>query len=82
MFKTPDIDEIKDKSKANMLSKVLVCIQALWVVIKAIGRKADGLPLTLLELNNIMHVASVLPMYVLWFYKPKDRRKTHRNSNA
>ena len=72
MFKKPDIDEINDKSKANMLSKVLACVQALWVVIQAIGRKANGLLVTLLELNTIMHVASVLPMYVLWFYKPQD----------
>ena len=72
MFKKQDIDEIKDKSKANNLSKVLACIQALWMVVQAIGRKANGLPLTLLELNTIMHVVSVLAMYALWLNKPQD----------
>ena len=67
-----NIEEIKDKGKANMLSKVLACVQALWMVVQVIGRKVNGLPVTLLELNTTMHVASVLGMYVLWFNKPQD----------
>ena len=42
----------------------------LWMVVQAIGRKANVLPLTLLE-----HVASVLAMYALSFNKPQDVRR-------
>ena len=40
---------IKDKSKADILAKSLVCVQVCWMVIQCIGRKAAGLPISLLE---------------------------------
>ncbi|KAF8252081.1 hypothetical protein K440DRAFT_595092, partial [Wilcoxina mikolae CBS 423.85] len=70
---TPDIlkdNDIKDRSKADSLGKLLVCVQALWMVINCIARKASGRPTTLIELNVIVHVVVAVVVYGLWWYKP------------
>lgn len=54
------IEGINDKSKADMLTKTLVCIQACWMLVQAFARKVERLPITLLELNTIMHVVCTL----------------------
>jgi hypothetical protein len=64
-------DDIVDKSKADGLAKSLVCIQAGWMVVQAIGRVALGLPVTLLEVNIIGHVLCALVIYLLWWHKPR-----------
>ncbi|RPB21391.1 hypothetical protein L211DRAFT_840815 [Terfezia boudieri ATCC MYA-4762] len=66
------IEGINDKSKADMLTKTLVCIQACWMLVQAFARKVERLPITLLELNTIMHVVCALMMYLLWLKKPQD----------
>lgn len=66
------IESINDKSKADVLTKGLVCIQSMWMLVQAAGRKIEGLPVTLLELNTIMHVVCALAMYILWLKKPQD----------
>ncbi|KAI9767689.1 MAG: hypothetical protein M1840_005561 [Geoglossum simile] len=65
-------DTIRDKSKADILAKGLVCCQVTWVVIQCIARKAHGLPVTLLEVHTMVHVVCALSMYALWFRKPLD----------
>jgi hypothetical protein len=57
---------IKDKSKADILAKSLVCVQVCWMVIQCIGRKAAGLPISLLEIHVLVHVTCALCMYALW----------------
>lgn len=64
--------EVADKGKSDMLAKLLVCIQAVWMVVNCISRKIAGLPLTLLELNVVMHVLCALTVYVCWWEKPHD----------
>jgi len=66
------VEGINDKSKADMLTKTLVCFQACWMLVQAVARKVEGLPITLLELNTIMHVVCALIMYLLWLKKPQD----------
>ncbi|CZT07733.1 uncharacterized protein RCO7_11224 [Rhynchosporium graminicola] len=66
-----DEDDIKDKSKADGLSKFLVCVQAGWMVVQVIGRLALRLPVTLLEVNILGHVLCALVIYVLWWHKPR-----------
>lgn len=46
-----DHTAIEDKGKANNIAKLLVSLQILWVVAQCIGRKVQGLPLTLLEIH-------------------------------
>ena len=55
-----------------MLTKALVCLQACWMLAQALARKVERLPITLLELNTIMHVVCALIMYLLWLKKPQD----------
>ena len=54
----PDIarEEIEDKSKANALAKLLVVIQATWMLLQVIARLITRLPVTLLEVNTVAHV--------------------------
>ncbi|KAI5810408.1 hypothetical protein BZA77DRAFT_254877 [Pyronema omphalodes] len=66
------LKSIRDKSKADVLAKGLVCFQVLWMTIQTISRKIEGLPLTVLEIHTLVHVVCAIFMYVLWFEKPVD----------
>ena len=65
-------EEIADKSKANLLSKALVCLQTGWFVVQCFGRLAGGLPLTTLELVTITYVWCTWNIYAQWLKKPLD----------
>ena len=54
----PDIshNDIEDKSKSDHLAKTVICVQAAWFLIQVIGRRAEGLPVTLLDVNTLAHV--------------------------
>lgn len=56
-------DSITDRSKANSIQKALVFIQIVWMALQCFFRHAYGLPLTLLEIHTMVHVASALFMY-------------------
>lgn len=70
----PDVSSrhILDKSKASGLGKVLACLQAFWFLMQVMGRLATGLPISLLELNVLLHVVCCLCIYVAWWNKPFD----------
>lgn len=57
---------ISDKSKANLLMKMLVCVQVTWMVGQCIACKAAEYHITLLELHTMVHVVCALVMYTLW----------------
>ncbi|KAI5843781.1 hypothetical protein DFP73DRAFT_63848 [Morchella snyderi] len=65
-------NEVKDKGKANVLAKFLVCAQALWMVMNCFLRRAAGLPITIIELNVIVHVFCAVVVYACWWKKPHD----------
>lgn len=65
---------VRDKSKADMLAKALVCIQVIWMLVQTISRRIVGYPITLLEVHTLVHVACAIGMYGLWFQKPLDIR--------
>jgi hypothetical protein len=71
---TPEIsiDDIKDKNKADGLAKLLVCVQAGWMIAQVIVRSAQGLPTSLLEVHTVAHVVCALIMYVIWWHKPRQ----------
>lgn len=58
---------VSDKSKANIITKALICMQVLWMVVQCIARKAVGYPLTLLEIHTMVHVVCALTLYILWW---------------
>ena len=66
------MEEIWDKSKANSLAKAIVCVQAFWFCTQCIVRIAQGMPVSLLELNTFAHAICALLVYLLWWDKPLD----------
>lgn len=74
----PDIsaEHIKDKSKADGFAKTIVCIQALWFLTQVIGRLAMGCPISLLEMNTMLHALCCLIIYAAWWQKPLEVEET------
>ena len=64
--------DIRDKNKADGLAKLLVCIQAGWMIVQVTSRSAAGLATTLLEVHTVAHVVCALVMYVIWWHKPRQ----------
>ena len=64
------LEDIEDRSKIDHLAKTLVLLQAAWFLFQVFGRVAQHLPLTLLEINTLAHVACALLVYMLWWNKP------------
>lgn len=67
----PD-DSIHDKSKADYLAKALVFFQVFFLVVQVSARKAQALPISLLEIHALVRVVCAAGMYVAWFGKPLD----------
>jgi len=66
--------QVKDKSNASTITKILVLWQALWMIVQIIGRRAQypGIPVTLLELHTCLHAFCAFAMYLMWWDKPVD----------
>ena len=71
-FLIPDLskDKIQDKSKADGLAKLFVCLQALWFCLQCIVRMAQKQAISFLELNTFGHSICTLLIYGLWWHKP------------
>jgi hypothetical protein len=65
-FLTLDERSIKDKSKADVVAKCLTSVQVSWFLIQGIGRKATGLPISLLEFHILVHIILALLACMLW----------------
>lgn len=63
---------IIDKGKASGLGKLIVVLQASWMVVQATARYLSGFNITLLEIHVVIHVTFVFVMYCLWWHKPLD----------
>lgn len=65
----PDIsvEEIDARGRASWLEKLIVCGQACWFIAQCITRLANGLPISLLELNTLAHAVCVLLTYFFWW---------------
>ncbi|KAF2489978.1 hypothetical protein BU16DRAFT_518682, partial [Lophium mytilinum] len=70
----PDVSPttITDKTKADVVAKVLVCLQAGWFLVQTIARLIQHLPVTLLEVHVVAHIGCAFGMYLLWLEKPYD----------
>jgi hypothetical protein len=68
----PDIsaEHIHDKSKADGFAKTIVCTQALWFLAQVVGRLATSHPISLLEMNTLLHSLCCLIIYAAWWRKP------------
>ena len=59
-------ERISDRSKANLIQKILVLGQIIWMVLQCVIRFHYGLPMTLLELHTIIHVTCAIIMSLFW----------------
>jgi hypothetical protein len=64
--------EIRDKSKVDALLKLLCTVQLTWFIIQCLGRWAQHLPTTGLEITTIAYVATTLTALGFWWRKPVD----------
>ncbi|KAK3351893.1 hypothetical protein B0H65DRAFT_421390, partial [Neurospora tetraspora] len=62
---TRSLEHIRDKSKGNTMAKILVCIQASWFCIQCLTRFAQGLAISLLELNTFGHAICTFFIYIM-----------------
>ncbi|KIK36809.1 hypothetical protein CY34DRAFT_810969 [Suillus luteus UH-Slu-Lm8-n1] len=73
--------DIEDRSKSDGLYGCFAILQLLWFI----ARTAQGLPVTLLEIDTLGVVALACIAYAFWWKKPKDIRRpyiVHWNSEA
>jgi hypothetical protein len=73
-FPTVTAEEIEDRSKADGFSKMIALGQTLWFVAQCLGRRAQHLDLTLVELLTLSLAVLNGVMYFLWWNKPLDVR--------
>jgi len=57
--------QVRDRSKAGTLAKVIVVAQASWMAIQVLCRTAAGLTVAVLEVHVILHVLCSLCMYFM-----------------
>jgi hypothetical protein len=77
-FPTVTVEEIEDRSKADGFSKMIALGQTLWFVAQCLGRRAQHLDLTLVELLTLSLAVLNGVMYFLWWNKPLDVRRPVR----
>lgn len=73
---TSDAD-IHDRSKADAFTKAFALCQSGWIVVQTIGRAAQGLDITQLELLTVAFVFCALFTYLFWWHKPFDVESKH-----
>jgi hypothetical protein len=55
-----------------VISKCVAILQLVWFIIQLIARYAQGLPVTLLEIDTLGVAALACIAYGFWWKKPKD----------
>ncbi|KAG2030719.1 hypothetical protein BDR03DRAFT_905781 [Suillus americanus] len=69
--------DIEDRSKDDVLSKLVAILQLVWFIIQLIARYAQHLPVTLPEIDTLGIAALTCIAYGLWWKKPKNVRRPH-----
>lgn len=64
--------EIEDKSKADWVSKSVACVQIGWLLTQVIGRTAQHISVTPLEMFTLGIVVCATTTYGFWWQKPFD----------
>ncbi|KAK6529719.1 hypothetical protein TWF281_008882 [Arthrobotrys megalospora] len=70
--------EIEDKSKQDTIAKVITCLQIGYIILQCIGRSAQGLVITTMELSTLAIVACSILTSICWLEKPLDVREPIR----
>ncbi|KAG7409237.1 hypothetical protein Forpe1208_v011702 [Fusarium oxysporum f. sp. rapae] len=69
MLRIPE-PEIKDLSKADVITKAFAIIQCTWLVVQSISRFAHGYAIYQLELATLAFIFCAFVMHVFWWNKP------------
>jgi hypothetical protein len=64
--------QIRDRSKGDVFTKLVVLAQLSWFLTQCIARGVKHLPLTELELVTAAHVILAVLIYAVWWDKPLD----------
>ncbi|KAF4948188.1 hypothetical protein FGADI_9816 [Fusarium gaditjirri] len=64
--------EIKDLSKADVITKAFAIIQCTWLVVQSVSRYAHGYAISLLELATLAFIFCAFIMHIFWWNKPFD----------
>jgi hypothetical protein len=62
--------EIRDKSKADGLSKTIALVQTTWFILQCISRAIEGISVTELEVATCAFAVLNFATYILWWSKP------------
>jgi hypothetical protein len=68
----PSEEQILDRSKADTVARVITFAQVLWVLIQVIGRLAQRLPISILEITTVAYIFCATITYIAWWNKPLD----------
>ncbi|PPQ82810.1 hypothetical protein CVT25_009188 [Psilocybe cyanescens] len=71
-------EDIVDRSKGDLFSKVIVMVQVAWFAVQCIARRAQGLTITELEIVTLAFTTLNGAMYAFWWNKPLDVRYSVR----
>ena len=71
-FEFPDITEadIQDRSKGDMLFKLIAILQTTWFIVQCIARGKQHLALTELELVTLALASLYAVTFAIWWHKP------------
>jgi len=65
-------ENIRDKSNADGIAKLLALVQVSWFMAQSIMRRAHALPLSQLESMTLSYIPLFAVTYFFWWVKPKD----------
>jgi hypothetical protein len=68
----PSEEQILDLSKANTVAKAITFVQILWVLAQIIGRLAQNLTVSTLEVATVAYIFCATITYIAWWNKPLD----------
>ncbi|KAG5659532.1 hypothetical protein KAF25_002091 [Fusarium avenaceum] len=64
--------EIRDLSKADIITKTFAIIQCTWLTVQCSARSAQGYAISQLELSTLGFIFCAFIMHMLWWSKPFD----------
>jgi hypothetical protein len=67
-----EVDDIKERSNGDALSKGVGLVQGLWFTTQCLARVHQHLPVTELEVATLAFVTVNIPVWLLWWDKPLD----------
>ncbi|KAJ7309334.1 hypothetical protein DFH08DRAFT_1050020 [Mycena albidolilacea] len=77
-IRTIDMEDIKDKSKSDTLSKCIALFQGLWFIAQCIARVSQNLPVTELEVATFAFSVVNILIWGLWWNKALDVQRPIR----